>query len=169
MHLQHLGHSIANDPNYGGEIWYCNPEGREACKIAQERLDVVNVKSTNVVDVDKCTTIGTVTASTGAIDVPATELEIEEAIAAAEQGPGENVHDFIRRTCIWCARCRAVGDVDRSILEFLIRSPGIWLHALQYRFTTAPDADSDGTNNKDGKQGANVHTYKAPLPVWHDF
>jgi hypothetical protein len=182
LHLQHLGHSIANDPNYGGDLWFNNPVGKKASKVAQERLDAVNDETTvisggddddGVVNTSTTCILATptVTTSTGAIDVPATELEIEQAVSASVQGPKESLDDFIRRTCVWCARCRSVGDVDRSMLEFLIRSPGIWLHALQYSFTTASrDGDGDGTDDDDAKQESRkVHTYRAPLPMWHDF
>ena len=64
---------------------------------------------------------------TSAIDVPATENEIQKGICTAVRDSEESIHAFIERTCVWCARCRSVPTADRAILEFLIRSPGIWL------------------------------------------
>lgn len=161
-------------------MWFNNPKGEKASKVAQERLDAASDEIINGGDDDDDNNAcilptPTVTTSTGATDVPATELEIEQAVSGSVQGPEESLDDFIRRTCVWCARCRSVGDVDRSVLEFLIRSPGIWLHALQYSFTTASnDGDggfgiADSKNDDDAKPKFNVHTYRAPLPVWHDF
>jgi hypothetical protein len=169
--LQHLGHPIANDPNYGGDMWYGNPEGREACKIAQARLDVINdVQENNIVnDTD---TPKTSSMTTTATDVPATEEEVQKGISSAVQAKDESIHDFIRRTCVWCARCRAVGGEDRAVLEFLIRSPGIWLHALQYSFATTLSGGSvSPSNGKDSGETNKeiVQTFRAPLPSWHDL
>lgn len=76
-------------------------------------------------------------------DVPATEMEITDGISSSCQGTDESIHDFIKRTCVWCARSRRHENndhdhsiLDRSVLEFLVRSSGIWLHALQYTFET---------------------------------
>ena len=153
LHLQYLGHSIANDPNYGGDIWYGNPSGREACKLAQQKLDAIN--NVNKGEIDHLTQGGKSPSGknctlTARIDVPATEQEINK-VATAVQSKTESIHDFIKRTCVWCARC-GNGGVDREAFEFLIRSPGIWLHALQYRFV--------------GLDGCSI-SYRAPLPLWH--
>lgn len=153
LHLQYLGHSIANDPNYGGDIWYGNPSGREACKLAQQKLDAIN--NVNKGEIDHLTQGGKSPSGknctlTARIDVPATEQEINK-VATAVQSKTESIHDFIKRTCVWCARC-GNGGVDREAFEFLIRSPGIWLHALQYSFV--------------GLDGCSI-SYRAPLPLWH--
>ena len=121
--------------------------------MAQERLDAINSANKDEID---CLTQGenkgAATASaTARIDVPATEEEIQKEVSTAVQGETETIHDFIKRTCVWCARC-GKGGWDRTALEFLIRSPGIWLHALQYSFIGL-----DGSSS----------SYKAPLPSWH--
>ena len=128
LHLQATGHPIANDPNYGGDIWYGNPEGRIACERAQRELDqagsiqpdeeVPNLRSTK---------------SLSTKDAPATDIEVEEmARAKPRNETNESLDDFMKRTCVWCARCRGQPLTERSRLEFLVRSRGIWLHALQY-------------------------------------
>lgn len=110
LHLQHLGHPIANDPNYGGDMWFEDPQGRQACEKAQALLDSDDSGLANC-------------------DVPATAREVDQ-VAAARPTSDEPLEDFIRRTCVWCAR--SAGRTDRAVWEFLVRSPGIWLHALQY-------------------------------------
>jgi 23S rRNA-/tRNA-specific pseudouridylate synthase len=151
LHLQYLGHSIANDPNYGGDTWYGNEGGNEACQMAQGKLDAMQTGNT---DIDNNPTEGKapITAPSAAtIDEPATEEEIHQGVSNAVQKDAETIHDFIRRTCVWCARSGS-GGTDRSTLEFLIRSSGIWLHALQYTF--------------EGLEGEN-QSFRASLPSWY--
>ena len=152
LHLQYLGHPIANDPNYGGDLFYHNPEGKEACRVAQERLDAMN--SANQDEIDRATQGDCKTvvkgSATARIDLPATEEEIQKEVSVAVQGDTESILEFIKRTCVWCARCGNGGN-DRTALEFLIRSPGIWLHALQYSFMV---------------QSGSPISYTVPLPSW---
>ena len=174
--MQHLGHSIANDPNYGGDIWYGNPEGKRSCQIAEERLSVINQSedtsySSDIPDECERKKLKTdiksskCEAATSAIDVPATETEVQNRISTATRGQDESIHAFIERTCVWCARCRSVPSTDRAVLEFLIRSPGIWLHALQYRFPVHPlSSDGDECGGKD-----TFKSFRATLPDWHDL
>lgn len=103
--------------------------------------------------------------NTSAIDVPATEREIQRGICTTVQEKEESIHAFIERTCVWCARCRSVPSTDRAILEFLIRTPGIWLHALQYSF---PGRCSSNEGEKSGEQDI-IKTFRADLPDWHDL
>jgi 23S rRNA-/tRNA-specific pseudouridylate synthase len=159
LHLQYLGHAIANDPNYGGDIWYGNPEGKQGCQRAQKRLDAIN--AANQDEMDRLTQGTKGGPSTAAIDVPATDQEIQESVSSAVREETESIHDFIKRTCVWCARSRNTnigggGSDDRTALEFLIRSPGIWLHALQYSFVGLVD-------------GGPSTSYRAPLPFWYTF
>ena len=148
LHLQHLGHPIANDPNYGGDIWYGNKAGQDACRIAQERLDDIATSnqeaSTKRFSTDDAKGVST-------IDVPATDCEIRQGISLAVRQGHEDIHEFIKRTCVWCARSQnTTGITPRDVLEFLVRSPGIWLHAFQYTF-------KDATGN---------HSFRCPAPEW---
>jgi hypothetical protein len=124
--LQYLGHPICNDPNYGGDIHFSNKVGKKICLEAQQRMDEMD-RETNSSNKPKNAT---------STDTPATEAEIEEAgIGKHGIQKGESLLEFIKRTCVWCGRNK--GEEDRSVLEFLVRSEGIWLHALQYRMVGA--------------------------------
>lgn len=126
IHLQHVGHSIANDPNYGSELWYANAAGQQACQRAQEFLqdmDAVNQPPSHTAFPPQ---------SLVTTDVPATENEIERMAQLEQQKNAESLDQFLQRTCVWCARSRGQQE-KRTQMEFLVRSPGIWLHALQYR------------------------------------
>lgn len=148
-------------------MWYGNPEGRKACQVAQERLNVIKTgESSSSSDEEIRTVATTANATTStAIDVPATEKEIEGSVCSVTQEKEESIHDFVRRTCVWCARSKLVGGADRAVLEFLIRSPGIWLHALQYSFAIVRGADSEEAKERE----TNTKKYRAPLPDWHNF
>ena len=123
IHLQYLGHPIANDPNYGGNMWYHNPQGQDACRQAQAMLD--SEDGAVDVNVEAIPTLARVTSAE-----PATEAEVNRAAQLLRDNT-ETMDEFIRRTCVWCARNRSGRD-DRAALELLVRSSGIWLHALQY-------------------------------------
>ena len=137
--------------NYDGDL----SSNREVdCTINQNKIP-----STTDTESTKFTT------RTSAIDVPATESEVQDGVSTAVQENEESIHDFIERTCVWCKRCRSVPSEDRAVLEFVIRSPGIWLHALQYSFAINT-ALNDG-NEDDGKNI--VKSFRTNLPDWHDF
>jgi len=133
LHLRYLGHSIANDPNYGGDIWYGNKDGEIACQEAQMLLNALN----------------NTTSDTSITDVPATEEEME-TLGSLHQEEGESLANFVQKTCVWCARTRG-GGVDRAMLEFLVRSRGIWLHAIKYTLID--------------ERGMKI-TYRTPAPEW---
>jgi len=155
LHLQHVGHPIANDPNYGGDMWYANQGGKEACQEAQARLDAIQQQQQQ--QQQQAQTFdhpaeAEIARAQQTIDVPATEEEIQKGICQAVQTENESIHDFIKRTCVWCARSGS-GGMDRATLEFLIRSSGIWLHAFQYTFFGGEDDEEK-------------RSFTAPLPSW---
>lgn len=80
--------------------------------------------------------------------VPATEAEVSSASLRHRRQEGESMEDFVKKTCVWCARSRGG---DREVLEFLVRSRGIWLHALQYSFAVP---------------GGERLCYRTELPEW---
>ena len=134
------------------KVWYSNKSGQEACQMAQAKLNAIQIANSGDVNQlmqgdDKKSKAP----ESATIDVPATEVEVRQGVAGAVRDEAESIHDFIKRTCVWCARSRTNGT-DRATLEFLIRSSGIWLHAFEYRFET-----SDGENE----------TFRAPLPLWY--
>lgn len=135
IHLQYLNFPIANDPNYGGQLWFGNPDGEKACIEAQKILGISN-------NIDNTKQNDDIDGSARMImDEPATENEIQRMIMSESQimtneiqnDNDESLNDFIRRTCVWCARMKGKQtEIERAQLEFLVRSPGLWLHALQY-------------------------------------
>jgi 23S rRNA-/tRNA-specific pseudouridylate synthase len=145
LHLQFLGHPIANDPNYGGELWYGDKEGLDTFERARLQLDAMNEANRTAVEQLTCMhvdetnskmAVATSMIKKGApatsTDTPATEEELG-ALAQLQRVDNEPLQEFIRRTCVWCARSRSEGDGNvRATLEFLCRSRGIWLHALAY-------------------------------------
>uniref|UniRef100_A0A7S2A4V6 Pseudouridine synthase RsuA/RluA-like domain-containing protein n=1 Tax=Ditylum brightwellii TaxID=49249 RepID=A0A7S2A4V6_9STRA len=135
LHLEYLGHPIANDPNYGGDIWYGDPAGAAACQDAKEKMDEMDLMAGSQEPGCK---IATNTLSSSFVqrpkdatstDVPATEAEVQNA-ALQVRDKGETLLSFIKKTCVWCARSRGG---DRVLFEFLVRSQGIWLHAFEYK------------------------------------
>eukprot|EP00977_Amphora_coffeiformis_P007111 scaffold1552_cov175-Amphora_coffeaeformis.AAC.2 len=143
LHLQYLGHPIANDPNYGGDIFFGNPEGEKICKEAQVALDEAT-KERNTNGGDSTKPSETSKAQTRVTsDEPATQKEIDD-LSRAKKGKDEALNDFILRTCVWCKR------ENDPTMEFLVRSPGVWLHALQYSV----------------RIGDTVSSFRTPVPKW---
>lgn len=109
LHLQFVGHPIANDSDYGGDLWYANKDGQIACQEAKAQLFAWDEGSPTS-------------------DTRATSAEVA-TMAACKQQEGESTAEFIKNTCFLCSR---QGGAKRSMLEFLVKSRGIWLHAFQY-------------------------------------
>jgi len=69
---------------------------------------------------------------------------------SAPRGEHESLDDFVERTCACCTQSHRHG-VDKTMLEFLVNSRGIWLHALQL---TRKDADGER------------RSFRTPEPAW---
>jgi 23S rRNA-/tRNA-specific pseudouridylate synthase len=136
LHLEFLGHPIANDPCYGGELYYGDKNGKIMCEQVLEKM--------NELDEDFDITERPPNATSS--DMPATEKEIL-SISTFSKKDNESMEEYIQRCCVWCKRSKGQ---DRSILEFLSRCNGIWLHAFQYSL--------------DGPKGR--LSYKTNLPPW---
>jgi hypothetical protein len=160
LHLQKLGHPIANDHCYGGELWYGDDTGKHVCSKSREWLD--RLDRGEGADGDVKSQIAPEN-STNA-DTPATDAEVYHAAANRPREDGESIIDFIKKTCVWCARCRGVDGLrdattlqndaevfQRTLMEYLVRSQGVWLHALQYSLKT---------------QNASSLRYRTDLPNW---
>jgi hypothetical protein len=143
LHLQQLGHPIANDPNYGGEdIFFHNPEGECTRRQAQSALNAAATAKQVHQDADGLNHDAASKESQfeqqGEVkylrtcDHPATQREVDRVVET-KRGDDESWNDYIRRTCVWCQR-----DSDTT-LELLVRSPGVWLHAFQYSIVTGED------------------------------
>ena len=175
LHLQRLNHPIANDPNYGGEIWYGDEERRGNCVRARKELD----KGTGEKGCDDKVEEGKRPKGYTSTDVPATEAEIKSlvqienvvtakasvaistsmAITTPASTRQSILHNQLIKSCVWCSRLHGHNNVDndndkdnihnknsisetrtntmrrRTVLEYLVRSPGIWLHSLEYGMT----------------------------------
>ena len=103
-------------------MFYGNKAGKEASDKARQ---ILGFDGQQTLEGDDCDYLDLNTS-----DVPATKQEIDQ-ISGILQKDDEPVDEFIKRTCVWCARCKGP-IVEHSMLEFLGRSRGIWLHALQY-------------------------------------
>ena len=129
LHLQWLGHPIANDPNYGGELWYFDPNAERSCEEARKEMEAMDQNPYTV-----------------STDTPATEEELGSVSKPRENG--ESLISFIKKTCVWCSRSKGG---DRTLHEFMVRSRGLWLHALQYELLL-----------EEGKKIC----YRTKVPVW---
>lgn len=161
LHLQALGHPIANDHCYGGDLWFGDCEGQQVCRKSREWLNRLDKGSSD--------------AELTLTNVPATDEEIYQVVADKSREDGESMDDFILKTCVWCARCRGANEIHsldgsaearrnnedavfrRTLMEYLVRSQGIWLHALQYSLHVNDD------------KGSRIVKYRTKLPSWvHD-
>jgi len=122
LHLQCLGHPIANDPNYGGDLFYANELGKANCEKAQSLLLKSHHDSPNG-DTDSGLKLIS--------DTPATEAEIRKC-GDFIRLPNETLVDYVKRTCVWCNRRK--DEASRNVLELRTRSHGIWLHALSFKY-----------------------------------
>lgn len=156
LHLQFMGHPIANDPNYGGEMFYGDAAGQEAFATAKAKLDSLNhAKLVSEAAIGLNDSKANPLPATSS-DTPASQAELD-ALAHLKRSDTEPLHEFIQRTCVWCARSCGEGDGNtRTMLEFLCRSSGIYLHALAY---TMVDGDGDGEKRR-------RFQYRTKLPLW---
>ena len=172
LHLQKLGHPVANDQCYGGEMWFGDEEGKMFCKRSREWLDRLDRGETKATTASDNSGTADGVCKTNA-DTPATDVEIYHAAANRPKEEGESMSDFIKKTCVWCARCRGVDDLGasndssesklenektvfrRTLMEYFVRSQGIWLHALQYGLEI-----NDETGQK------KTLCYRTKLPSW---
>eukprot|EP00804_Cyclotella_cryptica_P028708 CCRYP_008221-RA/>CCRYP_008221-RA protein AED:0.02 eAED:0.02 QI:884/1/1/1/1/1/2/198/680 len=182
LHLQQLGHPIANDHCYGGELWYGDEASKSACVKSREWLDELD--KANAIPLNKWrvttnsagehieqTQLRVSPAHLTLSDVPATDAEICHIVANRPRGDGESIIKYIEKTCVWCARSKGINELDskleekgtqtenavfrRTLMEYFVRSQGIWLHALQY---SLKKKDSNGKDE--------MLTFQSNLPSW---
>ena len=101
-------------------MFFGDLEGSSMCQLAKKKMDSLDEGSGSI-NGQPQNAIST--------DVPATEAEVLNAGMHLRE-KDESLLNFIKRSCVWCARSK--GN-DRDVLEFLVRSQGIWLHAYQYQ------------------------------------
>jgi hypothetical protein len=159
LHLQQLGHPIANDPNYGGEdIFFQNPQGESTRRQAHCALNAVAAAKQEQQDAESWNDDSKSNEPQSqqqeevkylrTCDDPATQGEVDR-IVETKRGHDESWDKYIRRTCVWCQR-----DSDTT-LELLVRSPGVWLHALQYSLETGDNRTAD-----------EMISFRTQLPDW---
>lgn len=161
LHCQLLGHPIANDPCYGGELFYGDARKRQLARQAHETLQRRGViPLTRVLhqvepSIESAATVATSgasahssTISKDSVGTSMTSTPCHSAAVAEERLPGESDEAFLARTCRYC---QAMSHRDEQVthdedLEVHLHCDGIWLHAWHYR----------GTD----------WAFEAPLPTW---
>ena len=141
LHLQFVGNPIANDPCYGGEIFYGEPYKRAKAVNALQLFQQQGLKPMTKVPhftlrPDELAQIAEATSAAQDVETQRQQVA-EESTIDAPQSPDEPDDIFLRRTCRYC-KGNLCGDVERWL-----HCDGIWLHALRYcgknwAFETAP-------------------------------
>lgn len=139
LHLQLLGNPIANDPCYGGALFY-HDEGRRRqaarvlARMKKEGLTPLSRAYHALSDSD----LQALTSSEGEEEGEKIDLWPFPESVKEEDGEdkerrlpreGESQEDFVRRTCRLCSSKTARLP---ETAEYLLHCDGIWLHALQY-------------------------------------
>ena len=131
LHLQLLGNPIANDPCYGGELFFGDAAKKATAVAAIERIRASDhrplsriphfVRGSDGLDLQL---------SYNPTHPPPLPLPLPQSDKAQEgEGvrPGESEEEFLVRTC---KNCREHSELVR--LEHVVHCDGIWLHALRY-------------------------------------
>ena len=146
LHLQLLGVPIANDPCYGGELFYGNADAKIKAlqAISQLRTEgtiplskIPHIEGYSSTDLSS---LGTTSDAAG----QGSHL-LEQPLA------GEGEDEYLMRTCRYC---RENSSLE---LEQLLHCDGIWLHALKY---AGPPGGGSSSTDSCG------WSFQAPDPVW---
>lgn len=170
LHLEFLGHPIANDPCYGGELWYDDDKAKAACHRAKVRMEEMDLRSGQLMTSKDSKPEGAIST-----DVPATDMEVQRAFAAADETVHSKNHIdstdkkcvYIKNSCVWCQR--SAGETyahERVMCEFLTRSRGLWLHSLQYSFQRFQNARSSNEGVDVDCKTASEMGFRTELPKW---
>jgi hypothetical protein len=142
LHLQHAGNPIANDPCYGGELYFGNAARRKAAVdalVAMRRKGIMPIGNPHYVmsageleeELKKAGEEDTTSSTNSASDN--TNTIAEEDLAQRE---GESDDDYLVRTCRYCRHHNIPTSSGTSGTfenpEQLLHCDGIWLHALKY-------------------------------------
>ncbi|CAM9165534.1 unnamed protein product [Phaeothamnion confervicola] len=154
LHLQWVGYPIANDPCYGGRLFFAD----EAAVVGAAAAEAWLARSAAAGPIGVVAVSGGYAAPDATVAAPAVAGPATAAAAVAEAGlqpaamapvaevslpvamgnekeemlaqaqrDGESEEDFMRRTCRWCR----IGE-DEAFNRTQLHSRGIWLHALRY-------------------------------------
>lgn len=129
LHCQLTGHPIANDPCYGGDLFFNQPERAVLAREAQKRLAAEGVvpltRVLHLPDDEYHNHDNTV--SKEKEDEFSSAASTADTKVIEQQEEGESDDDFLTRTCRYCRVSPELRE-----LESLLHCDGIWLHALQY-------------------------------------
>ena len=143
LHLQHLGHPIANDPCYGGALHYGDKD--------RGIPEMVPSQQTAPGGGAACSEDTSTEPGDGA-----SETECHTVVHMGPRGDGEDLKSFLVRTCRFCREGRllargkppSAGERGQVAVAAATRAEGerhcggIWLHALKYeRRGDPPSAD----------------------------
>lgn len=149
LHLQLIGHSIANDPCYGGELFYGDNEKQERAIRALRRMKAMNVEPLSKVP-------HLIQSIVEKEDVSLTEKDGEkeerstDELYALDREEEESEEALLERVCRFChAGC---ASWDRIKDEAALHCDGIYLHALSYASTQ--------------QEGADAWCFKTDFPEW---
>jgi len=173
LHLQWMGHPIANDPNYGGELFWGEDEKRERYKLSRDWMDSQSTTEfgmgkTYSLDNDQeeapdklsqLTEHNNESSTTiSRSDQNGTKCSNKANHDQSEENQGnptirdddlcprlgnESEEQFLARTCRFCKRTSA-----EVFNENHLHATGIWLHALKY------------------ESGNKKCSFKTPPPSW---
>ncbi len=191
LHLQFLGCPIANDPCYGGEIFYDDPFRRQRAVDFFMELRHVGLKPlAKVRHLDKYIENNTSTSITNTITTSSDTINVENKTEMVEeeliQGETESQEDFISRCCVYCRTKDKANQIDKDSenegeggddggnngylvsgmnSESILHSDGIWLHALMYAGGIQGKETESSSNNNDDDS----HTwgpFESAMPNW---
>jgi 23S rRNA-/tRNA-specific pseudouridylate synthase len=132
LHLQLLGNPIANDPCYGGSLFYGDEDKRVKASKALHRMQALGLHPLSRIPHFDSTISAVAETMTEEAQVGSVKKEEEEGEGNARR-EGENKEDFVARTCKYCL---AQQHDEATELEAALHCDGIWLHALQYKGRT---------------------------------
>ena len=124
LHLQFLHNPIANDPCYGGEMFFGNQsKKKEAVELLTEMYQAGLIPLTKVPHINDPALVELHKHALARINHSKSTSETNDFIGQKE---GESDTDFLVRTCKYCSDNKGVE------LENILHCDGIWLHALKY-------------------------------------
>lgn len=125
LHLQLCGNPIANDPCYGGQLFYGDDERR-----TRALNTLIDMRLAGIMPLSKTRHLIADEELERILEARKAEGRNEEDKAAdMNQADGESEDDYLLRTCKFC-RSRASAMSESA--EHLLHCDGIWLHAFRY-------------------------------------
>lgn len=138
LHLQLLGSPIANDPCYGGALFYGDEEKRQKAARALRHMQALDLQPLSRIPhfdtslTDDAPAMAEM-AQEGAVKQSETVATGKDEIKGEDEDQrrdGEGTEEYLARTCRYC-KAEKMSEVEN--LEAALHCDGIWLHALQYK------------------------------------